>query len=339
MSHSNTVPSYRILAQGRHFHLGVFAAIATACIWASWLLSVKVGLKSDLTLFDLAIMRYGGPSIVFAYFMYRSWSQIRKVPWRVLIGICCGAGVPFFYLASQGMAQAPVAHSGLLIAGTAPLFVTSIAVFIYKEPLSLSRLLGLCAIGVGIIVLLSASLVTMQIEVLMGDLHFLLASMCWAVFTICLRVSGLSPFAATGLLGLVNSAILLLLLVFGVLDSSLNESQRGNIEHASLVFWLFQFVVQALVVGVFAGITYGIAINRIGAEATAAIGSLTPVLAALGAYILLAEQLSKIDILAMLLMAVGVIAASEILKTIRLPQWVQTTCLPFLKIEARKIKE
>lgn len=317
MSHSEAVPNYRVFAQGRHFHWGVFSAVATVCIWASWLLSVKVGIKSDLTMFDLAIMRYGVPSLIFAYFTYQARHQIRSTSLLVLTGICCGAGVPFFYLASQGMTYAPVAHSGLLIAGTAPLFVTSIAVLIYKEPLSRQRLFGLLAIMIGIGVLLAASLFNTQMEALMGDLHFLGASICWAVFTICVRVSGLSPFAANGLLGLVSSVILLLLFMCGVLSSGLSNIYLDEMalhqEDDFLSFLLFQFFIQGLMVGVLAGFSYGFAIGRIGAEATAAIGSLTPVLAALGAYFLLEENLLVSDFIAMFLVVIGVVLASEIM--------------------------
>lgn len=317
MSSSTAVPNYRVFAQGKHFHWGVFSAMITICIWASWLLSVKLGIRSNLTMFDLAIMRYGLPSFVFCYCSYLAWEKIRATSPLVLIGICFGAGVPFFYLASQGMTYAPVAHSGLLIAGTAPLFVTSIAVLFYKEPLSLQRLFGLFAIMVGIAVLLAASFINTQIEALIGDLYFLGASICWAIFTICLRVSGLSPFAATGLLGLVNSVILLLLFAVGVLDSGmialLPSSELTNDGAVSLSFILMQFLIQAIMVGVLAGVSYGIAIARIGAEATAAIGSLTPVLAALGAYFLLEENLLTSDVVAMLLVVVGVVLASEIM--------------------------
>lgn len=320
MKHSDTIPSYRIMAQGRHFHLGVLAAIATICIWASWLLSLKFAVQSQLTLFDLAIMRYGFPGLAFGYVTYQSRQQIRQVPLRLLLGIFAGAGVPFFYLASQGMAHAPVTHSGLLITGALPLFVTSIAVLVYKEPLSRSRLSGLSAIGIGIGVLLSSSLLTMQVDVLIGDIYFLAASFSWAMFTICLRVSGLSPFAAIGLLGVVSSAILFVLFAVGVFESSLSsllwyeESTAEQSANALLVVWLFQFFVQALIVGVFAGISYVVAIRRIGAEATAAIGSLTPVLAALGAYCFLSESLLLTDVIAMLLVFVGVILASEIIQ-------------------------
>jgi len=308
MSSSNTVPAYRVLAQGRQYHLGVMSALVTACIWASWLISVKMGATSSLTMFDLSMMRYGMPALIFAYFTYQARAQIRKVPLHILGGISLGAGVPFFYLASQGMHFAPVSHAGLLIPGTFPLFVTGIAVLIYKEPLSSQRFMGLAAIAIGILTLLAESFFAGSGQVLTGDLYFLGASFCWALFTVSLRVSGLPPLAATGLLGLVSCSLLLFLFAFGLLDSGVfGANQTLDI---SLIGT--QFLIQGIMVGLVTGFSYGFAIRQIGAENTAAIGSLTPVIASVAAYPILAETLSINGVLSMSLICFGVLCASGV---------------------------
>lgn len=308
MSSSNTVPAYRVLAQGRQYHLGVMSALVTACIWASWLISVKMGAASSLTMFDLSMMRYGMPALIFAYFTYQARAQIRKVPLHILGGISLGAGVPFFYLASQGMHFAPVSHAGLLIPGTFPLFVTGIAVLIYKEPLSSQRFMGLAAIAIGILTLLAESFFAGSGQVLKGDLYFLGASFCWALFTISLRVSGLPPLAATGLLGLVSCSLLLLLFTFGLLDSGV----FGANQTVDMSLIGTQFLIQGFMVGLVTGFSYGFAIKQIGAENTAALGSLTPVIASVAAYPILAETLSINGVLSMSLICFGVLCASGV---------------------------
>lgn len=308
MSSSNTVPAYRVLAQGRQYHLGVMSALVTACIWASWLISVKMGATSSLTMFDLSMMRYGMPALMFAYFTYQARAQIRKVPLHILGGISLGAGVPFFYLASQGMHFAPVSHAGLLIPGTFPLFVTAIAVLIYKEPLSSQRFMGLAAIAIGIVTLLAESFFAGSGQVLTGDLYFLGASFCWALFTVSLRVSGLPPLAATGLLGLVSCSLLMLLFALGVLDSGV----FGATQALDMTLIGTQFLIQGVMVGLVTGFSYGFAIRQIGAENTAAIGSLTPVIASIAAYPILAETLSINGVLSMSLICFGVLCASGV---------------------------
>ena len=37
---------------------GVIAALVTIMIWASWLISIKIGAQSSLSTIDLAVLRY-----------------------------------------------------------------------------------------------------------------------------------------------------------------------------------------------------------------------------------------------------------------------------------------
>ncbi len=297
-------PAYRMMASGLDLQMGVAAALITTMIWASWLISVKMGVTSNLTTFDLALMRYAVPGLVFLPFLYKSWAKVLNVPKILLVGIVIGAGLPFFFLSSAGMHYAPVSHAGLLIAGSFPLFVTAIAVMVYKESLSRQRLLGLTSIGVGVLTLILLSFFNGDDGVWKGDLFFLAACFCWAVFTICLRVAGLPALAATSILGLVSTALLLCLYALGIVESGMSLVSANVL--------LGQFIVQAVLVGLLTGFTYGFAINRIGAESTAAIGSLTPVIATLAAIPLLSEPLTVESSFGIMFICFGVLCASGI---------------------------
>ena len=298
--------NYRIIASGKKFQLGLLAAFITICIWASWLVSVKVGVKSVLTTFDLALMRYAIPALIFTPFLYQSRRLVLSVPKLTLLGITLGAGVPFFFLSSAGMHYAPVSHAGLLIPGTFPLFVTAIAFFVFKEPLSRPRFLGLIFILFGIIALLLISIWSLNNSVWKGDLLFISASFLWAVYTISLRVAGLPPLASTALLCLVSTFILLMLLFGGIVTSNFNL--------VSLDELAWQFIVQSVLVGLCTGFSYGYAINSVGAERTAAMGALTPVLASLLAVFLLTEMIGIAAIFGLFFICIGVIFASGVIK-------------------------
>ena len=302
-------PSYRHIASGATLKFGLVAAFITACIWASWLVSVKMGAQSALTTFDLALMRYGIPALVLFPFLYRSRRLLLTVPSWTLFGIVLGAGVPFFFLSSAGMHYAPVSHAGLLIPGTFPLFVTAIAFFVFKEPLSRPRLLGLIAIMIGVVALLLISMWSLNGDVWKGDLLFIGASFFWAVYTICLRVAGLPPLAATGLLGLVSTCLLVGLLATGVVSSGMSLVSVNELA--------WQFFVQSILVGLCTGFSYGYAINSLGAERTAAMGALTPVLASLLAIPLLHESIGLAATLGLCFVCVGVVFASGIVKSSR----------------------
>jgi drug/metabolite transporter (DMT)-like permease len=301
--------SYRHIATGTGFRLGLLAAFITVCIWASWLVSVRMGMQSALTSFDLALMRFGLPALVLLPFLYKSRRRLMAVPIWTLFGIVFGAGIPFFFLSSQGMHYAPVSHAGLLLPGTFPLFVTAIAFFVFKEPLSRPRLIGLFAIMFGVFALLLISMWSLQGDVWKGDLLFLSASFFWAIYTISLRVAGLPPLAATGLLSLVSLVILLCLLATGTMTSGM------SLVSANELAW--QFFVQAILVGLFTGFSYGYAINLLGAERTAAMGALTPVLASLLAIPLLHESIGLAASLGLCFVCIGVVLASGIVKSPR----------------------
>ncbi|MEP0073446.1 MAG: DMT family transporter [Marinomonas sp.] len=297
---------YRNVATGKTFQLGLLAAFITVCIWASWLVSVKMGVQSALTSFDLALMRYGLPTLVLLPFLYQSRRRLLAVPAWALLGIVLGAGIPFFFLSSQGMHYAPVSHAGLLIPGTFPLFVTAIAFFVFKEPLSRPRFIGLLAIMLGVLALLVISMWSLKGEVWKGDLLFLGASFFWAVYTISLRVAGLPPLAATGLLSIVSLVALLVMFITGSVTSGIGLVSTDEL--------IWQFVVQAILVGLFAGFSYGYSINLLGAERTAAMGALTPVLAAIMAMPLLQESIGLAAALGLCFVCIGVVLASGIVK-------------------------
>lgn len=251
-------------------------------------------------------MRYGLPALVLLPFLYQSRRQFLAVPAWTLLGIVLGAGVPFFFLSSQAMHYAPVSHAGLLLPGTFPLFVTGIAFFVFKEPLSRPRFIGLLAIMFGVIALLTISMWSLKGDVWKGDLLFLGASFFWAVYTISLRVAGLPPLAATGLLSIVSLVVLLVMFITG--------SVTSGIGLVSIDELIGQFAVQAILVGLFAGFSYGYAINLLGAERTAAMGALTPVLAAIMAIPLLQESIGLAAALGLCFVCIGVVLASGIVK-------------------------
>lgn len=304
---ARSLPTNLSLAQGNQYHQGIAAALLTTLMWASWLISVKLGTTSSLTTFDLAIVRYGMPAIVFSYFTFRARAQLKKTPWPLLVGICLGAGLPFFFLGSLGMHYVPVTHAGVLLPGTFPFFVTGIAVLFYRETLSKNRLVGLMAIALGVVILLAQSFTLSDNNVWKGDLLFLLASFCWSVFCVCVRVSGLHSFVVAGLFGLVSSVMLLFLFLIGAIDSGITFS----LSDAPLGLYAIQFIVQGVLVGLIASVSFSFAIAKIGAENTTMIGSLTPVVAIVLAFLVFAEMPTYLDFLAMVLVCFGVLRASN----------------------------
>ncbi|WCN11710.1 EamA family transporter [Marinomonas mediterranea] len=295
-------PAHFTFASGWEFKLGIMASIFTTLIWGVFFIAMRAGATSALTSFDLAILRFGLAAILLFPFVIKDWQKIKATPKTLLLGILVGAGVPFFYLCSFGAAYAPASHSGLIITGTFPLFVAVIAVVIFKETLSKQKIIGLASIGLGIAALLTLAFIGGNTEYWKGDLIFLLAAAFWAIFSVCLRVAGLPPLAMAGFLSLISTAILAALFAFGIVQSGFPNTPVELI--------ISQLLIQSVCVGLLAGFTYGYAINKIGAERSSAIGSLTPVLVGLAASPILGEQLTAASAIGMILVCLGVLLAS-----------------------------
>ncbi|MFC4973470.1 DMT family transporter [Halomonas beimenensis] len=280
---------------------GVAAALTAVLIWSVYFLSLRQGALSPLGRLDLTLFRYSVPGLLLLPLLVRRRAAIRRVHPLWLAGMVFGAGIPFFLLGVVGMAWAPVAQGSTLIPGTAPLFVTGIAVAVFGQPLGRWRRWGLATILVGVVGLLwsgwreSAALG-------LGQLMFLWASLMWAIFTLSVRQSGLSPLEATAVVTVPNGLAAGLYLLAG-----LGETTLPGLPVAA---WLPQLVVQGLLVGLGSGLMVGLAVRGLGAEAASALGSLTPVCATLLAWGWLDETVTPATLMGLALVTLGVVAAS-----------------------------
>ncbi|NVK44187.1 MAG: DMT family transporter [Oceanospirillaceae bacterium] len=282
---------------------GLAAMAATLLIWTGFLLSLRSGSQSALTTTDLALMRFGLPALLFTPLLLLRWPRIRRIRLRHALLLMLG-GLPFFYLIALGSHHAPAAHAGALVPGTAPLFVTGLAVLVFGEPLPRQRLVGLGVIVAGVAVLLGSGLVNLDNGYWRGHLAFLAASLLWACYTVALRIIGIGALEATALLCTGSLAGLLLLLAVGGVDSNLATA-------GWTVLWPY-LLTQGLGAGIIGGFTYGVAIGALGAEKTAALGSITPALAAVAALLLLGEPLSASGLAGVLTITLGVLLASGV---------------------------
>jgi len=283
------------------YHLGVVSLIVTLIIWSSYFVALRSGAQSQLTHFDMAVLRFILPALVLLPVLYRARSRILATKKRYLFGIVSGAGLPFYLLSVIASSKVQAVIGSLLIPGVTPIFVTMIAVIFYRESLSIKRFIGLLAVVVGVSLLVSAELGSENPQII-GPLLYLLAAVLWAVYTISIRVSALSSLEVAAILNVSAALMIAISLPFGAFNSNLTQVS------------LQEIFPQLLIMGVFCGlisvVTYSNAIKSLGAELSACWGALTPVLVAVLAYFLLSEQLSTSSLLAMLIICSGVICAN-----------------------------
>ena len=281
----------------------------TLLLWSGFFLSLRSGAHSDLTTADIAISRFLIPCMILLPLVLRSSEKIIVVPKRYWLGMFIGCGLPYLLVAGTGMQYAPVSDGSALVPGTLPLFVSGIAVILFKQPLSQHRIAGLVIVITGIVAFLYQSLTHLDSHLLQGHTLFLIGSFMWAIFTICARVSNLNPLVVAGFISLLSSIVLFTLIATGTLPSYLASTPPS--------YWPWQellghIVLQGIGAGVIASFTYLRAISILGAERTAAFGAATPAIATLLAIPVFNEEPSLLGWVALSLVCIGSLVASNI---------------------------
>ncbi len=290
--------------------LGYSAILVTLLLWSGFFLSLKGGAISKLQPADIALVRFLIPSLVLLPFVLKHKKALRAAPNKYLVGIVVGSGLPYLLVVGSAMQWAPVAHGSALVPGTLPIFVSAIAVIFYQQALSQHRIFGLATVALGVLTfLLSNTGVEYNWHQLQGHLLFLSGSLMWAVFTISARVANLNAHVCAGFVALISLALLIIAVGFGWIDSYLAVTP--------MKYWpwneLFgHAMLQGVGAGLIASFTFIYAIKVIGAEASAAFGSLTPVAATLFAIPLFGEQPDTMTWLALILVTCGSIIASQV---------------------------
>ncbi len=290
--------------------LGYAAIFVTLLLWSGFFISLKGGVISELQSADIALVRFAIPSLFLLPFVLKHKKTLRSVPNKYLTGIVIGSGLPYLLVVGSAMHFAPVAHGSALVPGTLPLFVSAIAVIFYQQELSQQRLFGLVVVLLGVFVfLLSNTGTEYNWSQLQGHLLFLTGSLMWAVFTINARVANLNPHVCAGFVALISFALLIVAVGFGWIESYL------VITPIALWPWKELFnhaMLQGVGAGLIASYTFMYAIRILGAEASAAFGSLTPVIATLFAIPLFGEQPDTSTWFALILVTCGSIIASQV---------------------------
>lgn len=285
--------------------IGVAAALGAILIWAGWIVATRHAAQTlDLSL--VALLRYGIPALVLMPLWLRTSLTPSGVSNRVLVALIVGAGAPFLLAAAFGMRFAPAAEVGPLLPGTMPLFVALLAGLFYREEMSSLRKAGYALIAVGITVIVLPQIVVGRVAEAPGHLLVLFSAFLWAVYTIALRRSGLTAYAATALIS-VWSAIMVL--PFGVMPL-IDALQQGRGADVAV-----QALMQGVLSGVVATILFAIAILRLGPSRATAFAALLPALVALLAIPVLGEVPDALAVAGIAATSFGVAFASGAFET------------------------
>lgn len=276
---------------------GALYGLSAVCIWAAFIVVSRLGVRTSLTPWDVAAIRFAVAGILLLPYLLKKGLALDRLGWSGLAAIVVGSGAPMVLLVNAGLLFAPASHAGALFPGTMPLMVAILAAVILKEEFTPQKTGGLILIVLGAVGIVWASSGTLGTSQNIGHLLFLCAGLTWAAYTVAMRRARLDGLHAAAISAVAS--LVLYLPVYAIIAQT-------SLLKAPLFDVALQAVVQGLLTAIVALLLYGRMVGILGATGGAAFVALTPAITALAAIPILNEWPSTIDWIAITLISVGV---------------------------------
>jgi drug/metabolite transporter (DMT)-like permease len=280
---------------------GALYGVAAVSIWASFIVVARLGLRTSLTPWDIAAIRFGVASSLLLPYAASKGLALKRLGWRGLVAIVIGCGAPMVLLANAGLLFAPAAYAGALFPGVTPLMVAILAAAILKEAFTSQKQVGCALIMIGVIGIVWGTDSTFGTAQNLGHVLFLAAGLAWACYTVAMRRARLDGLHAAAIAA-VGSLVLYLPAYGYIAGPSILKAPLSDI--------VLRAIVQGLLTAIVALLLYGRMVSILGATSGAAFLALTPAMTALMAIPVLGELPSAIDWMAIAVISIGVYIVS-----------------------------
>src|SRR5690349_8505029 len=135
---------------------GAAYGLAAVSIWSAWIVVARLGLRTSLTPWDIAALRFGVAGLLLLPYVFRRGLAIDRLGWTGLAAIVLGGAAPVF-LANAGLLFAPAAHAGALFPGVMPLIVALLAAALLREQFTRTKQIGFALILPGVLAIVWGS--------------------------------------------------------------------------------------------------------------------------------------------------------------------------------------
>lgn len=273
---------------------GLLAALVVVVCWSGFNIVSRFGAKGIFTPFDLAALRFGVSGLIMLPLFVRL-IPVSDWPRYMVISLLGGLGYGLFVY--SGFSFAPSAHAGVFVNGGIPFWTVILVGVLAGFRLSRHTLIALVISTGGLVMIAFDSLVNHQMAgQWRGDLLFLLAALCWAIFGILIRRWQIKPLYAV--CGIATFAMAFYLPVYALwLPKGLVNGGWDDIA--------LQAVYQGVVAALVAAGMFSYATHKIGSCEASMMLALVPAFSAIGGYFILGEDLSWVVILGIVVVSVG----------------------------------
>lgn len=184
---------------------GVTLGVAAALIWGSYLAMARAGISSGLAAPDIAFIRYSVAGVVMLpWLLAHHPASLAGVGWRRGVVLALLAGPLFVLIGAGGFRFAPLAHGAVIQPAALTCGAMIAAAIVFREQLTLARMVGLATILVGLIVIAGPGLFQGTAMTPIGDAMFATAGLMWAGFTVLSKRWSISPMASTAAVSVVS---------------------------------------------------------------------------------------------------------------------------------------
>jgi drug/metabolite transporter (DMT)-like permease len=280
---------------------GSFYGLAAVSIWASWIVAVRLGIRTRLAPQDIVAIRFAVAGLILLPYLLKKGLAVDRLGWTGLAAIMVGGGAPMVLVAYGGLLFAPSAHAASLYTALIPLYVAILASVVLGESFTIAKRIGLALIVAGVLGIVWGAGGTIGSQQNIGHAMFITAGMLWACYVVALRKARLDGLHAAAIAA-VGSLIAYVPAYLVVCGTSLFDAPWRDLA--------LQAVVHGLLVAVISFVCIGRAVSILGASNGSAFAALAPAITAILAIPILGEWPATSDWIAMLLISGGVYVAS-----------------------------
>jgi drug/metabolite transporter (DMT)-like permease len=278
--------------------LGLGCGIATVLFWATALVAAKYGIAHGLGPAEIAFHRtvWAGLALLPVFVVRDGFRDLGGIGWGRGIALMIFGGAPFAMLSSVGFMLVPLGHGGVIQPSTAALSGIILSAAVLHEAMPAARVAGALAIVAGLMLIGWEAVATIGSHGIVGDLTFMGAGFCFAIFAMMLRLWRITPMRAVVIVSVLSLAYVPVhWAVFGF-DRMLTAGWGDN---------LLQIVVQGLCAGVLSTYLFTRTVVLLGASRAALFPALVPATTLLIGFLALGDVPSVMQLAGLAVVGVG----------------------------------
>ncbi|HEY4736835.1 MAG TPA: DMT family transporter [Xanthobacteraceae bacterium] len=223
---------------------GVACGAGAALFWALGFVAARQGVTSGLSPVVIALHRFLWPGFALLPLVAKNnFADLRVIGLGRGAALALFGGLPLALLSYVGYILVPLGHGAVIQPSCAALGGLVLSRLVLKEPLPPRRIVGAAAIVIGLAVIGAEALRTIGAHGVLGDLLFVAAGSCFAIFGVLVRhwrVGAIRAAAVTSVLSLAGLPILLFnfgdMLAAGFYENAMQAVVQGALAGAGAIY-------------------------------------------------------------------------------------------------------